>query len=329
MGFPGIAIDLCRDIVHKQQETLQRFFEAFQCEDTWVFAQKILQHRGAIFFSGVGKSGCVARKIVATLQSCGERAFFFSSGDLLHGDLGVIHSGDIVCLFSKSGETQELLKGIPHLKERGVFLVAVTSSAYSNLSILCDHTVILPTIEELDPFNLIPTTSTVCQMLFGDLLAITLLRSRGISLSDYGKNHPSGQIGLKTGGKIRDYMFPKTEVPFCFPEDTVGNSLDTFSSYGCGCVCVVNHQFEILGVFTDGDLRRELTRFGGEILLQKLEDVMTRNPKVISEDADVIYGLQMMEMGNPVTILPVVDAQEQKHVVGLLHMHTLAKAGLI
>ncbi|EPP37777.1 Arabinose 5-phosphate isomerase GutQ [Chlamydia avium] len=329
MSSPGVAIDLCQDIVNKQQEALQRFFSSFQCKDTWLFAQKILQHHGAIFFSGVGKSGCVARKVVATLQSCGERAFFFSSGDLLHGDLGVIHPGDIVCLFSKSGETQELLKGIPHLKERGVFLVAVTSAEYSNLSILCDHTVMLPKIEELDPFDLIPTTSTVCQMLFGDLLAITLLRSRGVSLSDYGKNHPSGQIGLKAAGKVREYMFPKTEVPFCFPEDTVNNSLDIFSSYGFGCVCVVNHQYEILGVFTDGDLRRALTHFGGNILFQKLEDVMTPNPKVISEDADVIYGLQMMEMGNPVTILPVVDAQKQKRVVGLLHMHTLAKAGLI
>ncbi|WP_348663757.1 KpsF/GutQ family sugar-phosphate isomerase [Chlamydia vaughanii] len=329
MGSPATAIDLCQDIVNKQQVVLERFFDTFHCQDTWLLAEKILEHKGAIFFSGVGKSGCVARKIVATLQSFGEQAIFLSSGDVLHGDLGVIRPGDIVCLFSKSGETRELLEWIPYLKERGVFLVGVTSAAYSSLSIFCDHVVMLPMIEELDPFNLVPTTSTTCQMLFGDLLAITLLRSRGISLSEYGKNHPGGQIGLKVVGKIRDYMFPKTEVPFCSPEHTIGYSLDIFSSYGCGCVCIVNEQFEMLGVFTDGDLRRSLARFGGDVLSQKLENVMTANPKVISEDADVALGLQMMESGSPITILPVVDAENQRYVVGLLHMHTLAKAGLI
>ncbi|AFS20338.1 MULTISPECIES: KpsF/GutQ family sugar-phosphate isomerase [Chlamydia] len=329
MRSPTTSIDLCQDIVSKQRESLERFFDTFQCEDTWVLAEKILNHQGSIFFSGVGKSGCIARKIVATLQSFGERALFLASGDLLHGDLGVVRPGDIVCLFSKSGETRELLECIPYLKERGVFIAGITSATYSSLAVLCDHVVILPMIEELDPFNLVPTTSTTCQLLFGDLLAITLLRSRQISLADYGKNHPGGQIGLKVIGKIRDYMFPKTEVPFCSPEDTIADSLDIFSSYGCGCVCIVNEKFEILGIFTDGDLRRSLTRHGGDILSQRLKDVMTPNPRVISEDADVLLGLQMMETGSPVTILPVVDAKDQKYVVGLLQMHTLAKAGLI
>ncbi|AAP04970.1 KpsF/GutQ family sugar-phosphate isomerase [Chlamydia caviae] len=329
MGSPATAIDLCQDIITKQKESLERFFATFQCEGTWLLAEKILNHQGSIFFSGVGKSGCIARKIAATLQSFGERAFFLCSGDLLHGDFGVVRPGDIVCLFSKSGETRELLEWIPYFKERGVFIAGITSSAYSSLAILCDHVVILPMIEELDPFNLVPTTSTTCQLLFGDLLSITLLRSRGISLADYGKNHPGGQIGLKVVGKIRDYMFPKTEVPFCSPDNTVADSLDIFSSYGCGCVCVVNELFEILGIFTDGDLRRALSRHGGDILLQKLKDIMTPSPRVISEDADVLLGLQMMETGNPVSILPVVDAKDQKYVVGLLQMHTLAKAGLI
>lgn len=329
MCSQGVTVDICQDIIDKQKDNLKHFFDHFCCQSTWELVDRIIHHRGKIFFSGVGKSGYVSRKIVATLQSFGEIVFSLALGDLLHGDLGVVSPGDIVCLFSKSGETREVLECVAHLKSRDVFLVAITSAPYSSLSILCNQTIVLPMVEELDPFNLMPTNSTTCQMLFGDLLSMTLLRVRGVSLSEYGRNHPGGQIGLKISGKIRDYMLPRTEVPICCPEDTVSDSLEVFSMYSCGCVCVVNTKSEILGIFTDGDLRRALSLFGGDILQQQLQDVMTVNPRVVSEDADVVFGLQMMESGSPVTILPVVDAESKTHIVGLLHMHSLAKAGLV
>ncbi|AAF39499.1 KpsF/GutQ family sugar-phosphate isomerase [Chlamydia trachomatis] len=328
MYVPDVAEDLCLDIFHKQKQVISRYFANFHCDVVRQLTERLLCHQGAVFFSGIGKSGCIARKLVATMQSFGEKAFFLS-GDLLHGDLGVVSSGDIVCLFSNSGETREILEWIPHLKNRQVFLVGITSSPCSSLAVFSDFVVMLPKLEELDPFNLIPTTSTTCQLLFSDLLAMTVLRCRKISLSDYGKNHPSGQIGLKANGKVRDYLSPRTEVPFCSPSITVSEALTVLSSYGYGCVCVVNEQFELLGIFTDGDLRRGLSECGGAILECPLEQVMTRKPKVISEDSDVLLGLEMMESGNPVTVLPVVDAQHQRFIVGLLHMHTLARAGLL
>lgn len=326
--MPGIAEDLCLDIFHKQRQMISQYFANFQCASVRLLTEKLLEHQGAVFFSGVGKSGCIARKLVATMQSFGEKAFFLS-GDLLHGDLGVVSSGDIVCLFSNSGETKEILEWIPHLKNRQVFLVGITASPCSNLAASADFVVILPKLEELDPFNLMPTTSTTCQLLFSDLLAMTVLHSRKISLSDYGRNHPSGQIGLKANGKVKDYFFPKTEVPFCSPSTSVSEALTVLSSYGYGCVCIVNEQFELLGIFTDGDLRRGLSECGGDVLGFPLQRVMTKKPKTISEDADILWGLKMMETGNPVTVLPVVDAQHQRFVVGLLHMHTLARAGLL
>ena len=158
---------------------------------------------------------------------------------------------------------------------------------------------------------------------------MTVLSCRKFSLSDYGKNHPSGQIGLKANGKVSDYFSPRTEVPFCSPLTTVSEALTILSSYEYGCVCVVNEHFELLGIFTDGDLRRALSESGGDILTYPLQKVMTKKPKVIAEDSDVLLGIEMMESGNPVTVLPVVDAQYQRFVVGLLHMHTLARAGLL
>ncbi|EPP35353.1 sugar isomerase, KpsF/GutQ family protein [Chlamydia ibidis] len=327
MLSPTVMNNICDEILSKQRAILEEFFQNFHTNDTWLLAERILSHSGWLFFSGVGKSGCVARKIVSTLQSFGERVQFLLSGDLLHGDLGVVNSGDIVCLFSKSGETKELLEAVPYLKERNVFLVGITSSAYSSLAVLSDHVIILPDLDELDPYNLVPTTSTICQMLFGDLLSIALLRCREISLETYGKNHPSGQIGLKANKKVKDYMFAREDLPLCSPEDTVDDSLNIFSTYNCGCVCIVNESTELLGIFTDGDLRRSLASLGGDVLKRKLKTVMTSNPKAIDADASVLAALEIMETGSPVTILPVLDCQ--KRIVGLLHMHTLAKAGLV
>lgn len=329
MSSSAVFIDICHEILNKQKDALDEFFKIFHGEEVAKLAEKILNHSGWIFFSGVGKSGYVARKIVATLQSLSERALFLSHGDLLHGDIGVVQEGDIVCLFSKSGETQELLDSLPYLKTRGVTLVAITSSPYSSLAISADFVVVLPVVPELDPFDLIPTTSTTCQMLFGDLLAMMLLQGRGVTLSTYGENHPSGKIGLKAKGRVRDYMFPKTEVPFCAPEDTVYDTLEIFSSYGCGCVCVVTPNYELLGIFTDGDLRRALAHYGGEVLSLALKEVMTARPRVVEREADVTTALQIMEARNPITALPVVNNITQNSVVGLLHVHTLAKAGLL
>lgn len=318
---------ICGSLFIKQKKLIEMFFAHFDPDRVAELAERIANRSGALFLLGVGKSGCVARKVVATLRSFGEQAYELPVGDLLHGDLGVVRPGDLLCVFSKSGETKELLHCLPFLRARGSEIVAITSSPHSSLAITSHYCVTLPLLEELDPFNLLPTTSTVCQLLFGDLLAMTLLHQRGVSLADCGKNHPAGQIGLRANGKVRDYLFPKNEVPFCSPDCTVADALPILSSYGYGCVCIVDARSTLLGIFTDGDLRRTLVHFQEKGLVQCLAKVMTHSPKVVREDDEIIEGLRLMETGDPVTALPVID--QHSRVVGLLHMHTLAKVGLI
>lgn len=323
------ALNHCQELLSRQEQALHIFFNTFCCERLQAFVDRLLDHKGKVFFSGVGKSFCIAQKLVATMQSFGERAFLLSPGGLLHGDLGVVQEGDVVILLSKSGETQEILDWVPHFQERGVFLVAMTSCEYSRLARVADEVLLLPAVQELDPFNLLPTNSTAIQMLAGDLLAMALLHGRGISLSTFGKNHPAGQIGLKANAKVGEYMYARHEVPLCSPHDSLASSLKVFSTFGHGCVCVVQEDGALLGIFTDGDLRRALEKYQGDILEKTLEEVMTLNPKTICEDADINTALHMMEKGRPVAALPVVDRTYGRYVVGLLHIHVLARAGFV
>lgn len=320
-------MDRCQELLIQQEQALRIFFDSFDYEPLHLLVQKITSHRGKIFFSGIGKSQCIAQKIVATLQSFGEQAFFLSSGGLLHGDVGVVQPGDIVCLLSNSGETQELLDWIPCLKERESILIGITSSKTSRLALASDAIILLPKVQELDPFNLMPTNSTVVQLLVGDLLSILLLHARQTSLAAFGKNHPGGQIGLKANAKIKDYIYSRVDVPVCLPFDSIKNSLKIFSTFGHGCVCVVGEDDVLLGIFTDGDLRRALEMFQGNVLNKTLQEVMTKDPKTIHQEADVMTALRLMEKDQPVTMLPVVDHNQR--VVGLLHMHVLARAGFV
>lgn len=158
-------------------------------------------------------------------------------------------------------------------------------------------------------------------------MSILLLHARQTSLATFGRNHPGGQIGLKANAKIKDYIYSRTDVPFCAPLDSIKKSLKTFSTFGHGCVCVIGEDDVLLGIFTDGDLRRALEKFQGDVLNKTLQEVMTRHPKTIHQDADVITALRLMEQDQPITMLPVIDNNQR--VVGLLHMHVLARAGFV
>lgn len=323
------ALNYCQELLNRQEQACRVFFDSFDCERLRALANRLFNHPGKIFFSGIGKSLCIAQKIVATMQSFGEQAFVLYPGGLLHGDLGVVQPKDIVILLSKSGETQEILDWVPHFHERGVFVVGITTNEHSRLAQLANETLLLPEVQELDSFNLLPTNSTLIQMLAGDLLAMLVLHARNVPLSTFGKNHPAGQIGVKANAKVAEYMYAKFEVPVCSPQATLADSLKVFSMFGHGCVCVVQEDGTLVGIFTDGDLRRALERFQGHILNKTLQEVMTPNPKVISEDADINAALCMMELGRPVAALPVVDRVHKRYVVGLLHIHVLARAGLV
>ncbi|KAL6583695.1 putative arabinose 5-phosphate isomerase [Orobanche minor] len=246
-----------------QQKYLNHFFQNLDLSQTLTFTQTLLNAKGTIFFTGVGKSGFVAQKISQTLVSLGIKSGFLSPVDALHGDIGILSSDDLLVLFSKSGNSEELTKLVPCAKAKGVYLISVTSVQPNALVRSCDLNVHLPLERELCPFDLAPVTSTAIQMVFGDTVAIALMGARNLSKEEYAANHPAGRIGKSLILKIlilkvKDLMKKKEELPLCREGDLIMDQLVELTSKGCGCLLVIDDDYHLLGTFTDGDLRRTL-----------------------------------------------------------------------
>jgi arabinose-5-phosphate isomerase len=240
----------------------------------------------------------------------------------LHGDIGFVSPGDVFLCFSKSGESQELLELIPHIRKKGAFAIGIVSHPDSRLSKACELSVFLPIQRELCPFDLAPTTSAAAQLIFGDCLAIALMKAKNFSLADFAANHPSGFLGRKITLKVSDLMLKGKAIPICQPGDPLIQVLHELSSKCCGCLLVVDGEQHLQGIFTDGDLRRAIESKGPDALQMPLVSLMTRSPKMISADCLVMQAMQRMEEdpAHPVTVLPVV---ENHKVLGLLRMHDI------
>jgi arabinose-5-phosphate isomerase len=305
----------------KQQRQLSEFFEGLDFIQLQKVYDVLLKAKGTLFFSGVGKSGHIAEKLAATFASTGTRAFFLSPVNALHGDIGVVTKADVCLLFSRSGETAELLELASHLKRRGAFLIAIVSTKNSSLSKIADLTVFLPVKQELCPYDLAPTTSTTAQLIFGDCLAVALMQAKEFSLSDFADNHPLGALGRKITKKVADVMLKFHELPLCSPDDLLLNVLHELSEKKCGCLLAI-YDGALMGIFTDGDLRRAIERNGAGALQMRVSDFMTKEPKSISSDVLAIKAVQIMESDRPVTVLPVID---KGSLVGLVRMHDILK----
>ncbi len=314
-------------LFREQQGQLNYFFDRLNMEAVEEILQVLLSCKGVVFFSGVGKSGIIAEKIAVTMISTGTKAYYVSPTNALHGDLGIVTSSDVFVMLSKSGETEELLHLVPFIRNKGAFLIAVTSNPSCRLVKAANMSIYLPLERELCPFDLAPTTSTAVQLIFGDVLAVGLMKSKNFALSDYALNHPGGRIGRRASVQVADLMLGEHSVPLCAPTDQLVNVLVELSDKRCGCLIVVDAQQMLLGIFTDGDLRRSLQREGADVLHKPIEDLMSRAPKSIPSQARAWDALKLMEADqkHPVMILPVVDAGK---VVGLIKMHDIIQAGL-
>ncbi|EYU22259.1 hypothetical protein ABFS82_09G006100 [Erythranthe guttata] len=310
-----------------QQNYLNHFFQNLDISQTLAFTETLLNAKGTIFFSGVGKSGFVAQKISQTLVSLGIRSGFLSPVDALHGDIGILSSRDLLVLFSKSGNSEELLKLVPCAKTKGVYLISVTSVKPNGLMRVCDLNVHLPLERELCPFDLAPVTSTAIQMVFGDTVAIALMGARNLSKEQYAANHPAGRIGKSLIFKVKDLMKKKQELPVCREHDLIMDQLVELSSKGCGCLLVVDDDYHLLGTFTDGDLRRTLKASGEGIFKLTVGEMCNRNPRTIDPDAMAVEAMQKMEAPpSPVQFLPVIN--DSNVVIGIVTLHGLVSAGL-
>ncbi len=285
---------------------------------------------GRVAVSGMGKSGHVARKIAATLASTGTPALFVHPAEASHGDLGMIVPGDAVLALSNSGETPELADLVAHARRFGLPLVAITGRAESALARAADQALLLPPAPEACPLGLAPTTSTTMQLALGDALAVALLTRRGFGASDFRVFHPGGRLGARLS-RVRDLMHTGAEMPLAPPDTRMDAALVAMTAKRFGCLGVVAEDGRLVGIITDGDLRRALdpAREGAapraDLLNSAAADVMTRAPRTIGPDALAAEALHAMEQRS-ITALFVVDGDGAP--VGILHIHDLLRAGV-
>ncbi len=285
--------------------------------------EAFLRVEGRVIVTGMGKSGHVARKIAATLASTGTPAFFVHPAEASHGDLGMITPKDTVLALSKSGESAELGDLIEFTRRFGVPLVSMTTGTDNALARAADVALGLPDAPEACPNGLAPTTSTTLALVMGDALAIALLEERGFTSEEFGQFHPGGKLGARLL-KVEDLMHGKDEMPLTTPDTKMADALITMTEGTFGCVGVEGGNGELVGIVTDGDLRRKMS---AELLTRTVADVMTPSPRTIARGALAAEALSLMTMKTPkITGLFVV---EDGKPVGILHIHDLLRAGVV
>ena len=288
-------------------------------------AQAMLECRGRVVVMGMGKSGHVGRKIAATLASTGTPAMFVHPGEASHGDLGMVARGDVVLAISNSGESDELGAIVPALKRLGVTLIAMTGRADSSLAQHADIVVSSAVDQEACPLNLAPTASTTAQMALGDALAVALLDARGFREADFALSHPGGSLGRKLLTHVRDVMRQGDAVPRVAPETPFTAMVREMTRKGLGATAVCGGDGEVLGIFTDGDLRR-LIETGRDLRALSARDVMHPGPKLVREGALAVEAAQLMETHRINSVL-VIDAGGV--LVGALSSNDLMRAKVI
>jgi arabinose-5-phosphate isomerase len=295
-------------------------------DENFVQAVEIIRHcKGKVVVTGVGKSGLICAKIAATLSSTGTPAFFLHSGDALHGDLGIVMPDDVVVAISNSGETDEILKLLPHFKHHSLKLIVITGNPESTLARAGEVVLDVSVKQEACPLGLAPTTSTTVTLAMGDALAVVLLEQNGFNATDFAMRHPGGMLGRKLLLRVEDLMYRGERLPLVQEMTTVKEALFEITAKRLGVTGVVNDLQQLVGVLTDGDLRRGLES-KGEILSLAARDLMTRNPKTIPGETLASEAVAVMEQF-PITSLFVLE-HETKKPVGIVHLHDLIKVGL-
>ncbi|MCX7955174.1 MAG: KpsF/GutQ family sugar-phosphate isomerase [Bacteroidales bacterium] len=284
---------------------------------------KILKSKGRIIVTGIGKSAIIAQKFVATLNSTGTSAIFLHAADAIHGDLGVILPDDIVFCLSKSGNTPEIKVLVPLIKHAGNCLVAIVGDSSSYLAQHADYIIYTPVEREACPLNLAPTASTTVQLVVCDAIAMTLLKLRGFTAEDFARYHPGGTLGRKLYMRVVD-IIEKRDYPQVMPEENIKNVIIEISSKRLGATAVIENN-KVVGIITDGDLRRMLEKHDNFLNL-KAKDIMTKEPKTIFADEHAVNAFYIMEK-HKITQLIVLN--EKNEYSGMIHLHDILRAGIV
>ena len=284
-----------------------------------------LECHGRIVVTGMCKSGHIGGKIAATLASTGTPAFFVHPGEASHGDIGMITRDDVVLALSNTGETDEILTIVPVIKRLGVPLIALTGNAASALARIATVHMDIGVPAEACPLNLAPTASTTAALAVGDALAVALLKARGFTEDDFARSHPGGSLGRRLLMHVRDVMREGADVPKVPPSAPLAEGLMEVTRKGLGMTAIVDADDRVLGVFTDGDLRRALDR-AADLRTTRMDEVMTRHAKTVQPNTLAVEAVHLMET-HRITSLVVVDANDI--LVGALNVHDLMRAGVV
>lgn len=282
--------------------------------------------KGRVVVTGMGKSGLVGKKIAATLASTGTPAFFLHPAEASHGDLGMVTERDVIIAISNSGETEEVVGLIPFLKRFNVKLISMTGNQNSTLSKASDVTLDISVKEEACPLGIVPTASTTATLAMGDALAVALLIKRGYKEEDFAFFHPRGSIGKRLFIKVKDLMHTGDSLPTVSLNTPMSKTVIEMSSKRLGHTIVLDNDGRITGIITDGDLRRGIEKWGGRLFELTAEEVMTGNPKTISEEELAAKALSIMESYS-ITALVVPD--KDGRAIGIIHLHDILKQGIV
>ena len=323
MAQPNI-LTVAQRTIRLEAEALHALADSL--DDTTDFqtcVETIHQSKGRLVITGIGKSAIVAQKIVATLNSTGQPALFLHAADAIHGDLGMVLPDDVVLCLSKSGESAEIRVLVPLVKNFGNCLIAMTANRESTLARQADYVLWTPVEQEADPNNLAPTVSTTAQMALGDALAIALLALRGFSTEDFAKFHPGGALGKQLYLRVRD-LYALHERPSVQQDASLQEVILEISSKRLGATAVLDPSGALLGVITDGDLRRMLHK-GADFGAVRADQIMTAGPKTIEPDALAVNALALMRQHSISQLLVLEEGQ----YLGMMHLHDLIREGLV
>ncbi|MEK6743729.1 MAG: KpsF/GutQ family sugar-phosphate isomerase [Nitrospirota bacterium] len=323
-----MSIEQAKRVLRIEADAIARLID--HLDENFVRAvDLIMSCKGRVVVTGMGKSGHIGNKIAATLASTGTPALFLHPAEGIHGDLGMVTKGDLVIALSNSGETEELSRMLPSLKRIGIKIIALTGNLESTLARNSDVVIYVGVKEEACPLGLAPTASTTATLAMGDALAVVLLNSRGFREEDFACFHPGGSLGKRLLLRVRDIMHTGDAVPKVSVDTLIKDAIYEISSKKMGVTSVLDPAGKLLGVISDGDLRRwmeKTERTGENLLAKKAGDIMTPDPKVISKDALAAEAMAIME-NSSITCLMILDANRRPE--GVIHLHDLLKAGVV
>lgn len=315
-------VDIGKDVLRKEADAILSIMARLN-DDFEKAVETIAQCKGRVVMTGIGKSGLICKKIASTLSSVGVPALFLHPADSIHGDLGILQNGDVVIVVSNSGETEELIRVLPWIRRMNIAMVVITGVPQSTIAHFGDI-VLSVQVDEACPYNVVPTSSTTATLALGDAIAIALMEKKGFSIEDFASLHPGGTLGRKLVLTVEDLMHTGEQLPRVFEDTSMKDVIFEITSKRLGVTAVLNTNGELVGVVTDGDLRRAIEKYEN-VLSKSASNVMTKDPKVIKKDALAANALKKMEEFS-ITSLFVVNKEREKHPTGIIHIHDLLKA---